>query len=133
MEEEKGFFEELDNLDELIEEGEAETKCTACPECGCIKSTSDGEFGDSHRVCFDCGQEWFTNVSYKEEKAIKYPAGFIVHWATGPVHKCDKHAQNWVAVGEHLGIHVPVTIGDVSQTCSDCENEGGEELEDESL
>ena len=54
---------------------------------------------------------------------IKYPADRTVHWATGPVECCEKHANGIVALGNMLGIHVRVTKLERESECSNCVNE----------
>ena len=56
-------------------------------------------------------------------KKIKYPATCVIHWASGPVFCCDKHAKGLILVGEHLGTHVVATKLDKEAECSNCVNE----------
>ena len=44
---------------------------TKCPECGCDRHIRTDELGEGYRVCFNCYQEWWTNVDYKEQQ-FKY-------------------------------------------------------------
>jgi hypothetical protein len=37
-----------------------------CPECGCPWYANKNLCGEGHRTCYDCTQEWWTNVSYTE-------------------------------------------------------------------
>lgn len=43
--------------------------CIACPNCGSEKLSDkyEGMYSDEHRLCADCGQEWFTDVFYPWE------------------------------------------------------------------
>ncbi len=53
----------------------------------------------------------------------KYPATCIVHWPTGPVACCPKHAQGLVALSNMLGSHIAVTKLEDKAECSNCKNE----------
>jgi len=57
------------------------------------------------------------------------PASCIVHWASGPLPACDKHAKALVRMGNMLGSHIAITKLEENQECSSCVNE--KELEDE--
>lgn len=58
-------------------------------------------------------------------KTEKPPITHIVHWATGPVPCCAKHAKELVSLGEFMGSHVACTKPEdgVDYVCSNCENE----------
>lgn len=57
------------------------------------------------------------------ETTIKYPATCNVHWATGPVPCCDKHAKELIHLGKFLGGHVVATKLESEVECSNCVNE----------
>ena len=57
------------------------------------------------------------------KKKNKYPATCIVHWATGPVNCCDKHAKDLIAVGKALDTHVVATELIGKAECSNCVSE----------
>ena len=54
---------------------------------------------------------------------IKYPATCVVHWATGPVNACEKHAQQIITMGRVLGTHVVATKLEEPAECKNCVNE----------
>ncbi len=64
-----------------------------------------------------------------EEKKI-FPATRKVHWPSGPVDCCDKHAAQLDAMHNFLGACTPLVHTRVKEgaTCSNCENE---EISDE--
>lgn len=39
-------------------------KAKSCPECGCKEYVNKNIVGDGYRNCKDCGQEWWTDISY---------------------------------------------------------------------
>ena len=55
-----------------------------------------------------------------------YPATCVVHWSTGPVATCDKHARGLMALGNMLGTHVAVTKLTQTTECSNCKSEAGD-------
>ena len=58
------------------------------------------------------------------ELKIKYPAKYLVHWATGPVACCDNHAKQLVGLGKFMGSHIAVTNNeDNTLQCDNCINE----------
>lgn len=66
----------------------------------------------------------------KESKKKKYPAGYIVHWASGPVYACKEHAEQIKMLGNFMGGHTHVELNlDLSKECGNCvnENKGGEQ------
>ncbi len=57
-------------------------------------------------------------------KKKKYLATHIVHWPTGPVACCERHAKGLVALSSILGSHIGVTINfDTELECVNCKNE----------
>jgi hypothetical protein len=54
---------------------------------------------------------------------MKYPATKTCHWVTGPVHACDDHAEQLLALGGFMGTHVAVTTAPDGAECSNCINE----------
>ncbi len=57
------------------------------------------------------------------KKKKKYPATCTVHWGTGPVNCCDKHAKGLIMIGNHLGTHVVATKLVGKAECSNCISE----------
>ncbi len=53
----------------------------------------------------------------------KYPATCVVHWPTGPVNCCEKHAKGIIKLGNHLGSHIVATKLTEKAECSNCVNE----------
>lgn len=53
----------------------------------------------------------------------KYPATCIVHWASGPVACCDKHARSLISLGNMLGSHVVATKLEDDRECGNCRSE----------
>jgi len=41
--------------------------CSWCPECGCPRTTNHDWLGDGFRMCADCGQEWWTHITYDKQ------------------------------------------------------------------
>ena len=41
--------------------------CAWCPECGCPQTTNNDWLGDGFRMCADCGQEWWTDITYDKQ------------------------------------------------------------------
>ncbi len=56
-------------------------------------------------------------------KEIKYAATCVIHWATGPVNCCDKHANGLKNLGAMLGTHVACTKLETEEECINCVNE----------
>ena len=54
---------------------------------------------------------------------MKYPASHIVHWPTGPVYACEKHAGGLVMLAQHLGHYIVVSKLEEEQECDNCKNE----------
>jgi hypothetical protein len=54
---------------------------------------------------------------------MKYPATKIVHWPSGPVYTCDKHARQLVGMANLLGSHVGVENTTEEMECRNCINE----------
>lgn len=44
-------------------------KTTACPECGCKKCYNKDLVREGFRECAQCGQEWWTDIDYKNENS----------------------------------------------------------------
>lgn len=61
---------------------------------------------------------------------MSFPASQIVHWATGPVYCCDRHATALKNLGSVLGVHVHAENLSELRECSNCKNEA-EKLEKE--
>lgn len=58
----------------------------------------------------------------KEEKV--FPAPFLVHWVTGPVACCEKHANALAGLGGFMGSHTPISPNfDLLAQCENCINE----------
>lgn len=55
-----------------------------------------------------------------------FPATHVVHWPSGPVVACDKHAKLMKALGEHLGGHIALTLITEPAECINCVNEAKE-------
>lgn len=57
----------------------------------------------------------------------KKKSPFLVHWVTGPVPCCRKHALALMGLAKTMGFSVPVSENPPpSLTCPNCENEKGE-------
>lgn len=41
--------------------------CSWCPECGCPRTTNHDWLGDGFRMCADCGQEWWSDITYDKQ------------------------------------------------------------------
>jgi hypothetical protein len=68
----------------------------------------------------------FTDVEVKtvsNKSGADYPATCMVHWPTGPVPACDKHARSLVAIGRFLGSHIATTQLHEPTDCQNCINE----------
>ncbi len=65
------------------------------------------------------------SLTMKKKKVIKFPAQFIVHWPSGPVKACHKHAQSLIGMGKILGSHIVASEIDDTKTyeCINCVNE----------
>lgn len=64
----------------------------------------------------------------KVKKVKKYPASCVVHWPTGPVKCCDRHANELLTLGNLLGSHIVATKliqedEDDLEQCGNCVNE----------
>jgi len=51
---------------------------------------------------------------------IKFPAEVDVHWATGPVSLCQKHANDLITLGKFMGCHTPATVLLKPAECKQC-------------
>ena len=58
-----------------------------------------------------------------------YPAKVMVHWPSGPIAACGKHASGLKSMGEMLGSHIAITHLEKPAGCFNCKNEmkGGKE------
>ena len=56
---------------------------------------------------------------------LGYPATHTVHWPSGPVDACEKHAKQLAAFGRHLGVHIAVTVAPDNAQCYNCKHEAG--------
>lgn len=54
---------------------------------------------------------------------LENPATKIVHWASGPVNCCERHAEQLAGLGNFLGHHIAVTDAEEDAECSNCINE----------
>lgn len=54
---------------------------------------------------------------------LEHPASCLVHWPSGPVAACDKHANGLVALAKFMGGHVVATKLTEPAQCSNCVNE----------
>ena len=59
----------------------------------------------------------------KDETPIKYPATCTVHWATGPVVCCEKHARALINLGNMIGFHIVATKLEEEAECKNCVNQ----------
>lgn len=71
--------------------------------------------------CIDCSD------ALEKQRREKYPATCVVHWPSGPVNSCEKHARELVGLGKFMGAHVPVTSPTKMAACSNCVNEAKSE------
>lgn len=53
----------------------------------------------------------------------EYPATHIVHWPSGPVYACEKHAQGIINIGKILGFHIVASAANPGHECMNCINE----------
>ncbi len=53
----------------------------------------------------------------------EFPAMAVVHWPSGPVNACSRHAGELMALGRFMGTHIAVTKADDGAQCSNCINE----------
>lgn len=65
------------------------------------------------------------------EILIAFPATHVVHWPSGPVHACKKHASAIVGLGNIMGGHTAVTASDGQHQCMNCKNEAGVDDDEE--
>jgi len=45
-----------------------DNKTSQCPECGCPDYLNKNLIGEGYRQCENCGQEWWTDIDYKDDK-----------------------------------------------------------------
>ena len=48
---------------------------------------------------------------------------YIVHWPTGPVVCCEKHANQLKNLSSILGTHIAVVLSSTDEECTNCINE----------
>lgn len=53
----------------------------------------------------------------------EFPATFLVHWPTGPVPACVRHARGLINLGRVLGSHIVATAAPDGSRCENCVNE----------
>lgn len=53
----------------------------------------------------------------------QYPATSTVHWVSGPVHACERHAEQLRGLGGFMGALVAVSPAPAGAECSNCRNE----------
>ncbi len=51
-----------------------------------------------------------------------YPATHTVHWPTGPIDACERHAGELEFLANHLGTHVGITKASAGAECINCKN-----------
>lgn len=68
--------------------------------------------------CIDCSD------ALERQRREKYPATCTVHWPSGPVNSCAKHARELTGLARFLGSHVAVTTLTTPAACANCVNEG---------
>lgn len=56
-----------------------------------------------------------------------FPATHVVHWATGPVNCCEKHANELIQLSKFLGGHTIATKAEEGAQCDNCINEAKED------
>jgi hypothetical protein len=56
-----------------------------------------------------------------------FPATAIVHWPTGPVAVCERHALGLLGLARFLGSHVGVSHSSGGEQCMNCVNEAAKE------
>lgn len=63
-------------------------KCRSCPECGSNEYTHKDYLGYGFRMCWICGQEWWTDIDYE------------YHINKTPLHKfileCDQQLNDMI-------------------------------------
>ena len=52
------------------EELDSDNKCNHCPECGCPWYGNKNLCGDCARVCFNCHQDWWIDISYDKQSPL---------------------------------------------------------------
>jgi len=74
------------------------------------------------RLAKFCGCD-LMKVMEEGGEQIKYPATCVIHWPTGPVTVCLRHAQQLVARGRALGTYIySEEIAKISN-CKNCQKE----------
>lgn len=59
----------------------------------------------------------------QQDKPNIFPATCTVHWASGPVNTCEKHALALIGLGKMLGSHIVATVLKSPAECSNCKAE----------
>lgn len=55
---------------------------------------------------------------------MDHPANCVVHWPSGPVNCCERHARELKSLGNFMGAHVVVTAPPpAGAECGNCVNE----------
>ncbi len=62
-------------------------------------------------------------TAVEQEACREFPASVTVHWPTGPVNVCEKHADQLVGLARFMGTHVGVTKLEDDAQCSNCVSE----------
>lgn len=55
----------------MSREVDLDLKTTHCPECGCPWFSNKNFCGEGHRVCFDCYQDWWTDIDYESKAELR--------------------------------------------------------------
>ena len=63
-------------------------------------------------------------------RMAEFPATHTVHWPSGPVDTCEKHARDLIGIGNFLGSHIVATKAADGAECSNCANEAETETSD---
>jgi len=53
----------------------------------------------------------------------EHPATCMVHWPSGPVACCEKHARELIGLGQFMGGHIVATKLTDPAECANCVNE----------
>ena len=68
-------------------------------------------------------QKRLKNMTKVSKKAKKYPASYLVHWPSGPVSCCARHAADLIRLGDVLGSYIVTTKLEGEAECSICKQE----------
>jgi len=52
-------------LSQAIKAGMHYSESLQCPECGCPWYGNKNDVGEGHRTCFNCFQEWWIDINYR--------------------------------------------------------------------